>query len=168
MKQTIKGRTITLKLSDEECRRLAEKAAQADFTDAGELLTSFVGDLVGGTYSSGDDERTMAAEWFKRCFQFFDESLLNYLCERYTSINVFLDLLDEIKAAEEIIKDSREHPEKYDAEELGYLPEDIEYYQEKCRAMVDKWMQKHPDADMNKEVARCREWQANYQKLIEQ
>ena len=31
-------------------------------------MESFVGDLVGGTYSNGSDERDYADQWFERCW----------------------------------------------------------------------------------------------------
>ena len=40
-------------------------------TDANVLITgeNFVGDLVGGTYSNGSDERDYADQWFERAVQ---------------------------------------------------------------------------------------------------
>lgn len=63
---TIKERTITLKLSDADVDRLCGKAGGVGMT-ASELLESFIGDLVDGTYSNGSDERDYAEYWFDRC-----------------------------------------------------------------------------------------------------
>ena len=57
--ETIRERKITVKLSDADCDRLARKCGEHGLT-IGELIENFVGDLVGGTYSNGSDER---AEW---------------------------------------------------------------------------------------------------------
>ena len=54
--QTIKERTITLKLSDADVERISNKAERHGLT-VSELLENFIGDLVGGTYSNGSDER---------------------------------------------------------------------------------------------------------------
>ena len=63
---TIKERNIALSLSDADFRRLWEIAEKAGMT-AGGLLASFVGDLVGGTYTNGSDERMYAQSWYERC-----------------------------------------------------------------------------------------------------
>ncbi|MBO5486316.1 MAG: hypothetical protein J5988_05225 [Eubacterium sp.] len=63
---SIKKRQIVLKLSDADVDRLFEKAADAGMFPE-ELLENFIGDLVGGTYSNGSDERDLAGEWFDRC-----------------------------------------------------------------------------------------------------
>lgn len=54
--ETIRERKITVKLSDADCDRLARKCGEHGLT-IGELIENFVGDLVGGTYSNGSDER---------------------------------------------------------------------------------------------------------------
>ncbi|WP_312100550.1 hypothetical protein [Pygmaiobacter massiliensis] len=46
---TIKARTVTLNLSDADVLRISEKAGRAG-TTVGALLSSFIGDLVDGTY----------------------------------------------------------------------------------------------------------------------
>lgn len=63
--ETIRERKITVKLSDADCDRLARKCGKHGLT-IGELIENFVGDLVGGTYSNGSDERDYADQWFER------------------------------------------------------------------------------------------------------
>jgi len=63
--ETIRERKITVKLSDADCDRLARKCGEHGLT-IGELIENFVGDLVGGTYSNGSDERDYADQWFER------------------------------------------------------------------------------------------------------
>ncbi|MEG0943251.1 MAG: hypothetical protein RSF86_06435 [Angelakisella sp.] len=77
---TIKNRQITLAISDADVRRICEKAGQAGLT-VPELLQNFIGDLVGGTYSNGSDERAYAQQWFDRCWfgAMPDETFLRYL-----------------------------------------------------------------------------------------
>lgn len=77
---TIKNRKISLELSDTDVRRICEKAGQAGLT-VSELLQNFIGDLVGGTYSNGSDERDFAQQWFDRCgFGMMpDKTFLRYL-----------------------------------------------------------------------------------------
>lgn len=64
--ETIKERTIKLKLSDADCWRLSKKAAYLGISIP-DLLENFIGDLVAGTYSNGSDERMYANAWYERC-----------------------------------------------------------------------------------------------------
>ena len=48
--ETIRSRTIEVKLSDADVKRISEKAAAHGLT-VGELIENFIGDLVCGTYS---------------------------------------------------------------------------------------------------------------------
>lgn len=91
---TIKERTFKLHLSDEDVKRLWEKAGSVGMT-AGELLTSFVGDLVDGTYSHGSDERMYAEQWFDRCGFAYEaeKTFLRYLLE-YGEIDDLLQCVD--------------------------------------------------------------------------
>ena len=61
--ETIRERKITVKLSDADCDRLARKCGEHGLT-IGELIENFVGDLVGGTYSNGSDERDYRKDWY--------------------------------------------------------------------------------------------------------
>ena len=55
--ETIRSRTIEVKLSDADVKRISEKAAAHGLT-VGELIENFIGDLVCGTYS----KRSVAAQ----------------------------------------------------------------------------------------------------------
>ena len=103
--KTIKERKITVKLSDKDCNRLARKCGKHGLT-VGELIENFIGDLVGGTYSNGSDERDYAERWFERCWfgMFQEPTLLNHLlCFGYDPED-YLDLLDNIETIKENIK----------------------------------------------------------------
>ena len=80
--ETIRERKITVKLSDADCDQLARKCGEHGLT-IGELIENFVGDLVGGTYSNGSDERDYADQWFERCWfgMFPEPTLLNHLLQ---------------------------------------------------------------------------------------
>ena len=56
---TIKERTIYLNLSDADCKRISTYAAKANIT-VSQLLESFIGDLVNGTYTNGNAKREFA------------------------------------------------------------------------------------------------------------
>lgn len=102
---TIKERNITVKLSDADCDRLARKCGEHGLT-IGELIENFVGDLVGGTYSNGSDERDYAEQWFERCWfgMFPEPTLLHHLLECGYEPQHFLDALNNIEIAKEDIK----------------------------------------------------------------
>ena len=51
--ETIRSRTIEVKLSDADVKRISEKAAAHGLT-VGELIENFIGDLVCGTYSKSN------------------------------------------------------------------------------------------------------------------
>ena len=80
--KTIRKRVLELKLSDEDVKRISEKAGAVGLSVA-ELIENFIGDLVCGTYSNGSDERMYAEQWFERCgFGMFPENtFLRYLVE---------------------------------------------------------------------------------------
>lgn len=65
--KSIKARNFQLKLSDADVERIFLKAGEAGLS-VSELLENFIGDLVGGTYSNGSDERDHASQWFDRCW----------------------------------------------------------------------------------------------------
>lgn len=156
---TIRDRTITLRLSDADCERIARKAGEGGLT-VGELLENFIGDLVGGTYTNGSDERMYAQDWFERCW--FGgcpgNTLLRHLLERGEDVDDFLTAYDEkIHYAE--------HPEEY-AEEIAELEAGEKlWFAEEVDAALGGWM---PEAggDMEKEVELCRKWLAEYQQLM--
>lgn len=72
--ETIKERSIIVKLSDADVQRIWEKAGSVGLA-VSELFENFVGDLVYGTYSNGSDENDLANQWFDRCgFSMFPEN----------------------------------------------------------------------------------------------
>lgn len=70
--KTIKPRTYEIRLSDADVQRLKEVASLKDLTPE-QLLQTFIGDLVNGTYSSGSDERLLAEQYFDRLVYFPDQ-----------------------------------------------------------------------------------------------
>lgn len=59
---------LTLSLTDKAYRNLKLLAYKAGFESAGQLLSSFVGDLTDWGGSNGSDERDCAEGWYKRAF----------------------------------------------------------------------------------------------------
>lgn len=117
---TIKPRTISLKLSDADCERIAKEAGKAGLT-VSELLENFIGDLVCGTYSNGSDERDLASQWYERCgFGMFpDATLIRYLIEEWQE-DTFIEVLEEIQSMKDDISyyEGLENPDSDDLSDL--------------------------------------------------
>lgn len=149
--ETIKERTVKLKLSDADCDRLLKKAGEHGLTVA-ELLQNFIGDLVDGTYTNGSDERMYAQDWFGRCgFGMFPEhTLLRYLLQNDYDVDDFVTAWDEQE-------NYQEHPEEY-AEEKADLDEGEKlWFEEDLEEMLDGW-EIEKGREMSKEVEHCREY----------
>lgn len=122
---TGKPRTITLKLSDTDCERIAKKAGECSLTVA-ELLEGFIGDLVGGDHAHGSDERDCACRWFERC---------GFPCRKTFSVYLLLKnqeggFLEDYTDAENIREDisyykKLECPDEDEKDELKYLEGDL-------------------------------------------
>lgn len=155
--ETIRERNITVKLSDADCDRLARMCGEHGLT-VGELIENFVGDLVGGTYSNGSDERDYANRWFERCWfgMFPKPTLLNHLlCWGYEPED-YLDILDNIETAQEEKKYLEEHPEEAD-EEAQYIDDDVADWEEKLKDMRADWKpEKEPN--MDEEIELIKKW----------
>ena len=164
--ETIRERKITVKLSDADCDRLARKCGEHGLT-IGELIENFVGDLVGGTYSNGSDERDYADQWFERCWfgMFPEPTLLNHLlCWGYDPKD-YLSAMDNIETAKEEKKYLEEHPEEADEEEASYLDDDIADWEEELKDMRADWNpEKKPN--MNEEIELIKKWVKEREGLI--
>ena len=94
---TIKPRSFTLELSDADVKRLYEKAYSNGTTPA-EMMQSYLGDLLDGTYTRGSDERMYANQYFDRCC--YDLWLDN---RDFLQWSLYYDRLDSIADALETI-----------------------------------------------------------------
>ena len=108
--ETIRERKITVKLSDADCDRLARKCGKHGLT-IGELIENFVGDLVGGTYSNGSDERDYADQWFERCWfgMFPEPTLLNHLLHLGYEPEHYLDMLENVETIKSDIEITKQN-----------------------------------------------------------
>lgn len=165
---TIRERQITVKMSDEDCKRLARKCGEHGLT-VGQLIENFIGDLIGGSYTNGSDERDLADQWFNRCWfgTYPDDTLLRHLlCWGYDPEH-YLDVLDNIEEAQETKKRALEQPEIYDPEELSYLDDDIADWQEELADMRADW-KPDKEPDMDAQVAIIIKWVSERDSLMEQ
>lgn len=158
-------RNITVKLNDEECRRLIEKCGEHGLT-VGELVEKFICDLVGGDRTNGSDERMYAGQWFDRCWfgAFPEDTLLRHLLFEGYDPEDYVNALDGIEEAESDLEDAKEHPENYDEEDMEYLQSDIEEWQEELSRMKEDW---HPDQepDMDEQLQIIKKWIEEKRKL---
>ena len=174
--ETIRERKITVKLSDADCDRLARKCGEHGLT-IGELIENFVGDLVGGTYSNGSDERDYADQWFERCWfgMFPEPTLLNHLLNFGYEPEHYLDMLENvetIKSDIEITKQNIAEPSdewkdivyhKYnddrtsEKEDLESYKADLEEALEELKDMREDWKpEKEPN--MDEEIELIKKW----------
>ena len=157
---TIRERKIEIKLSDADCDRISELCGEHNITVA-ELLENFIGDLVGGTYSNGSDERDFARQWFDRCwFSMFPETtLLNWLLNiGYDVYDDFLDVIDDIQNGYAELEDYKKDPSVYDEEEIEYLRNDIEDWEHQIAEIKADFRKENKDADWEKEVENVLRW----------
>lgn len=164
---TIKERNIKCKLSDADVDRITKMAGEVGLS-VGELLEYFIGDLVGGTYSNGSDERDLVENWFERCWfgMFPENTLLRYfLDEIYQDPYEFLVLLNELRGSIHILKGYKEHPETDEEIELREgLKDDIlclKESNEEYHEIIDPFLEKakdKPTFDFEKELNLVVTW----------
>ena len=114
--ETIKDRTLVLKLSDADCDRILQKAASHSMT-VSELLESFIGDLVDGTFTNGSDERYLAEDWFNRCGLERDDK--RTLLEQNADLENFIELYEENEEYKSHPEEFEEQREEYEMEPGG-------------------------------------------------
>lgn len=140
---TVSPRTIKINLSDEDVKRLYEKAAGASITPE-QLIENFIADLVCGTYTNGSDERTRAEEWFERCWFSLDNygSFLAYLVknceysyytEQQKTVSECTEELSELDISD------FDSTEEYD-EEKEYITRRLEQANEEIKEMFDEYV----------------------------
>ena len=82
-----------------------------EYNAIGELIENFVGDLVGGTYSNGSDERDYADQWFERCWfgMFPEPTLLNHLLNLGYEPEHYLDMLENVETIKSDIEITKQN-----------------------------------------------------------
>ena len=131
-----------------------QEEQQEEIETIGELIENFAGDLVGGTYSNGSDERDYADQWFERCWfgMIPKPTLLNHLlCWGYDPKD-YLNAMDNIETAKEEKKYLEEHPE-----EASYLDDDIADWEEELKSMREDWKPEN-EPNMDEEIERIKKW----------
>lgn len=159
--KTIRARIIRLELSDADVERIWKKAGSVNLT-VSQLLESFIGDLVDGTYTNGSDERMYANQWFDRCgFGMFpDKTFLGYLIE-YGCLEDVLEKWEDIKTAKEELKYAEEHPMKFEADDIEGWKEDLEYWQTSLDETFEEYKENARDEEVStleEEMKKVIEW----------
>lgn len=171
--ETIKERTITVRLSDADCERVFKLCGEHNITVAG-LVESFIGDLVGGTYTNGSDERDYARRYFERCwFGLFPETtLLNWLLNMdYDVYDDFLEIIENIENGKKDLtyiekNGNKDFPlslhlrywKEYDEEEIEFLKTDIEDWEQQIAELKTDFLKSNEKADWEKEVEKVEQW----------
>lgn len=123
--ETVKSRTFSLSLSNQEVIKLFEKAARVGETPE-ELLAGFIADLIDGRKTHGSDERMYASEWYRRtyCYE-YESSFLCYIIDwdRYSEV---IDCIDDYDDWKEKIKTVENDTEKlFYEKEMEYCINDL-------------------------------------------
>jgi len=155
--ETTRERSITVKLSDEDCKHLLRKCGEHKLT-VGELIENFISDLIDGAYSNGSDERMYANQWFERCWfgMFPNQTLLNHLLSWGYDPEDYLDIFNNIETAKKEKEYLIENPEKAN-EESQYLDEDIDCWQEELKNMRADW-KPEKESNMEEELELIKKW----------
>lgn len=157
---TIKERNITVKLSDADCERICNLCGEHNISIAN-LVESFIGDLVGGTYTNGSDERMYARNYFERCWfgMFPEQTLLNWLLSMgYDIYDDFLEVIDNIESGYAKLEDYKKDPSVFDEEEIEFLKTDIEDWEQQIAEIKADFLKGNEKADWEKEVENVNQW----------
>lgn len=163
--ETIKSRNIQVRLSDKDCEDLMELCGKYNIT-IGVLVENFLGDLIGGTFTNGSDERTYANQWFKRCWfgMFPAKTLLSHLISYRFNPEEYLECLDNIETAEEEKVWVAEHPEEAGEDDMEILDENIREWKEELEEMQSSWEIDEPD--LERELSIIQNWANEKERLL--
>lgn len=165
--KTIKERNFVLKLSDADVKRFFEKAGGVGLTPT-ELMQSFIGDLVDGTYSNGSDERDYAQQWFDRCG--FEATcactFLRYLIQ-YDALDSIVTQWSDIQMAKQDMADAIESGDEYD--EVEGIKADIAYWSEDVNKMFSDFKKSNADNEigtLEEEMEKILDWHSHLKKAM--
>jgi hypothetical protein len=156
--ETIEERHIGIDLSDADVKRLCEKAGSVGLS-VNELLRNFIGDLVGGTYTNGSDERDLASQWFNRCWfgMFPDKTFLRYLNDWTFNAEDIVELWGMVKSTEKDI----ENADESDKDDIEGWKEDLSYWKEELDQTFSEfkdWAKGDTIGTLDDEMATVLKW----------
>lgn len=123
---------LKVKLTDKEYSDLKLLAYKAGFKSAGELLSSFVGDLT-GWHTNGSDEEDKADDWYNRAFgsSEYYSNFRHHLFNDDCSLQDMKEMLDD----EDIFEDAYE---RYIDENIGKTNQS----KEECLKLLKELLEK--------------------------
>lgn len=134
-----------------------------------DLPENFIGDLVGGTYTNGSDERDFAGKYFERCWfgMYPETTLLNWLLNMgYEIYDDFLEIIDNIQSGYAELEDYRKDPSVFDEEEIEFLKGDIEDWEKEISEIKSDFLKDNKGADWEKEVERVNQFWKNRELFV--
>ena len=160
----------SIKASDADVRRLAEKSGEGGLTIS-ELLENFIGDLVDGTYSNGSDERMYAEQWYQRCWfaMFSDDTFLKFLL-LWGDLDAYIDLMDELESNKKEMAEMTADAEEYSSEERDELQEYINDLQKEKDYYWNKFLERKRQKEsyvFEKEIENIMAWKSQLNTLLD-
>lgn len=153
-----KERAITIHLSDSDCKTLMNKCGEHGIT-INELFENFAGDLAGGRYTNGSDERRAASDWFDRCWfgMFPEKTLLNHLLNWDYNPEEYFELISELDTFVKETDYLNAHPEEKEPGDIERLTEIITSLGEEIQSMSDGWTPEE-NMDLSEEIQKVTDW----------
>ena len=153
-----KERQITVRLSDEDCTSLMNKCGEHGIT-INELFENFAGDLAGGSYTNGSDERMLANKWFDRCWfgLFPQKTLLNHLLYWGNDPEEYFELICQLDTAIKETDYLSTHPEEQEPGDIEYFTTMVAECQGVIRSVTDEW-EPEEISDLTEEIHRIACW----------
>ena len=165
--ETIKERTIILRLSDADVHLISKKAAVVGLS-VSQLLENFIGDLVDGTYSNGSDERNFANQWLERCgFEMLAEKSLLRYAVIYGLLDTLLESWNERANLLEELSSLGEHSEDTPHDEMNSLKDELDYCNKNIEELFTEYRQYNPQCtSIEDEMKAILQWQDECNKLL--
>lgn len=167
--ETIKERNLIINLSNEDCRRLINKAAEHGLT-AAELIEIFIGDLVNGTYSNGSDERRAANEWLERCgYSMTAEQTFKRYLLLMGELETCLENLFNMQEYKEALEELEERKDPEDELEIASLKLDIAHEETQLKEFYNDYAERskgEPIQEYNEAITDLLNHNRELQKLL--
>ena len=164
--QSEKERQIAINLSESDCNYLIYLCGEVGIS-IGNLIETFLCDLISNEKAQGSDESKLVRNWFDRCdfSRLSNNYLLSHLIETEYDPKEYVEYLELIEESEYDKEYSELHSDEIDEEEGELIEADIETWNEKLNEMKDGW---HPGriTDMVKEHEIIKEWIKNKENLL--
>lgn len=169
---TVRERVFKVNLSDDDLKKLVSKAGSIGFT-VGELLQSFIADLVNGTESYDSSCRSFIGDWYNYSFSHCDDTLLSNLMRNgFENVDDFVDVVFMKEFLSSALK-TKKMPSPFNPnKEVKLSNIDLVSYNKDlidCKMCYERFIYDHltnyPNADIASEVEHCKEFINQYYML---